>query len=116
MVHIKEIRMTGWKSYGPGTVRMPLAKGFTVIVGPNGSGKSNSIDAVNFCLGALSKKSMRADKMVGLIYNGIGGKKKSEKAFVEIVFDNSDYAIPIRESEVIVSRELKTNGSGTYRL
>ena len=36
MVHIKEIRMTGWKSYGPGTVRMPLAKGFTVIVGPNG--------------------------------------------------------------------------------
>ncbi|MHA2389263.1 MAG: AAA family ATPase [Candidatus Hodarchaeales archaeon] len=116
MVHIKEIRMTGWKSYGPGTVRMPLAKGFTVIVGPNGSGKSNSIDAVNFCLGALSKKSMRADKMVGLIYNGIGGKKKSEKAFVEIVFDNSDFAIPIRESEVIVSRELKTNGSGTYRL
>ena len=116
MVHIKEIRMTGWKSYGPGTVRMPLAKGFTVIVGPNGSGKSNSIDAVNFCLGALSKKSMRADKMVGLIYNGIGGKRKSEKAFVEIVFDNSDYAIPIRESEVIVSRELKTNGSGTYRL
>jgi chromosome segregation protein len=108
--------MTGWKSYGPGTVRMPLAKGFTVIVGPNGSGKSNSIDAVNFCLGALSKKSMRADKMVGLIYNGIGGKKKSEKAFVEIVFDNSDFAIPIRESEVIVSRELKTNGSGTYRL
>ncbi len=116
MVHIKEIRMTGWKSYGPGTIRMPLAKGFTVIVGPNGSGKSNAIDAVNFCLGALSKKSMRADKMVGLIYNGIGGKKKSEKAFVEIVFDNSDYAIPIKESEVIVSRELKTNGSGTYRL
>ncbi len=108
--------MTGWKSYGPGTVRMPLAKGFTVIVGPNGSGKSNSIDAVNFCLGALSKKSMRADKMVGLIYNGIGGKRKSEKAFVEIVFDNSDYAIPIKQPEVVVSRELKTNGSGTYRL
>lgn len=116
MVHIKEIRMTGWKSYGPGTVRMPLAKGFTVIVGPNGSGKSNSIDAVNFCLGALSKKSMRADKMVGLIYNGIGGRKKSEKAIVELIFDNSDFSIPLREPEVIVSRELKQNGSGTYRL
>jgi chromosome segregation protein len=95
---------------------MPLAKGFTVIVGPNGSGKSNSIDAVNFCLGALSKKSMRADKMVGLIYNGIGGRKKSDKAFVEIVFDNTDFSIPLRETEVVVSRELKQNGSGTYRL
>ncbi|MFX1282445.1 MAG: hypothetical protein ACFFB5_02275 [Promethearchaeota archaeon] len=116
MVHIKEIRMTGWKSYGPGTVRMPLAKGFTVIVGPNGSGKSNSIDGVNFCLGALSKKSMRAEKMVGLIYNGIGGRKPAEKATVEIIFDNSDYAIPLKEEEVIVSRELKKNGSGTYRL
>ncbi|MHA1971816.1 MAG: chromosome segregation protein SMC [Candidatus Hodarchaeales archaeon] len=116
MVHIKEIRMTGWKSYGPGTVKMPLAKGFTVIVGPNGSGKSNSIDGVNFCLGTLSSKSMRADKMVGLIYNGIGGKKPAERAIVEIVFDNSDYAIPIKEKEVIVSRELKRNGSTTYRL
>ncbi|MHA2224764.1 MAG: AAA family ATPase [Candidatus Hodarchaeales archaeon] len=116
MVHIKEIRMTGWKSYGPGTVRMPLAKGFTVIVGPNGSGKSNSIDGVNFCLGALSKKSMRADKMVGLIYNGIGGRKPAEKATVELIFDNSDYAIPIKEKEVIISRELKRNGTGTYRL
>lgn len=116
MVHIKEIRMTGWKSYGPGTVRMPLAKGFTVIVGPNGSGKSNSIDGVNFCLGALSKKSMRADKMIGLIYNGIGGRKASDKATVEILFDNSDFAIPLQEKEIIVSRELKRNGSGTYRL
>ncbi|MFX0085416.1 MAG: AAA family ATPase [Candidatus Hodarchaeota archaeon] len=116
MVHIKEIRMTGWKSYGPGTVRMPLAKGFTVIVGPNGSGKSNSIDGVNFCLGALSKKSMRADKMIGLIYNGIGGRKPAEKATVEIIFDNTDYAIPLKEKEVIVSRELKRNGSGVYRL
>jgi len=108
--------MTGWKSYGPGTVRMPLAKGFTVIVGPNGSGKSNSIDGVNFCLGTLSKKSMRADKMIGLLYNGIGGKRPAEKATVELIFDNSDYAIPIREKEVIVSRELKKNGTGTYRL
>lgn len=108
--------MTGWKSYGPGTVRMPLATGFTVIVGPNGSGKSNSIDGVNFCLGALSKKSMRAEKMIGLIYNGIGGKKPADKATVEIVFDNSDFAIPIKEKEVFVSRELKRNGSGTYRL
>jgi len=108
--------MTGWKSYGSGTVRMPLAKGFTVIVGPNGSGKSNSIDGVNFCLGTLSTKSMRADKMVGLIYNGIGGQKPAERANVEILFDNSDYAIPLKESEVIVSRELKRNGSTTYRL
>ena len=116
MVHIKEIRMTGWKSYGPGTVAMPLATGFTVIVGPNGSGKSNSIDGINFCLGALSKKSMRAASLKQLIYNGIGGRKPADKATVEIVFDNNDFAIPLKEKEVIVSRELKRNGTGTYRL
>ena len=75
MVHIKNIQMTGFKSFGTGTKKINLDSGFTCIVGPNGSGKSNAIDAISFCLGTLSKKSMRAEKLTDLLYNGGKGKK-----------------------------------------
>jgi chromosome segregation protein len=107
--------MTGFKSYGNRTVHMPLAPGFTVIVGPNGSGKSNAIDAINFCLGSLSSKSMRMERLTDLLYSGVGKDKPSEKAIVEIVFDNSDFAIPIKEKQVSIIREMKKNGQGVYR-
>ena len=107
--------MTGFKSYGPSTVTVPLSKGFTAIAGPNGSGKSNSVDAIVFCLGGLSTKSLRADKMVDLLYNGIGGKKPAERAIVEIIFDNSDHAIPVPDTEVSISRELRRDGQSIYR-
>lgn len=107
--------MTGFKSYGPKEIRVPLARGFTVIAGPNGSGKSNIVDAISFALGMMSKKSMRAGKMTDLIYNGVGGRKPADKTIVEIVFDNSDHAIPVPEEEVIISRELRRDGTGVYR-
>ncbi len=107
--------MTGFKSYGPREIRVPLARGFTVIAGPNGSGKSNIVDAISFALGMMSKKSMRAGKMTDLIYNGVGGRKPSDKTIVEIVFDNSDHAIPVPEKEVTISRELRRDGTGIYR-
>ncbi|MFW9992048.1 MAG: chromosome segregation protein SMC [Candidatus Odinarchaeota archaeon] len=116
MVYIKEIIMTGFKSYGNRTVHMPLAPGFTVIVGPNGSGKSNAIDAISFCLGSLSSKSMRMERLTDLLYSGVGKDKPAEKGIVEIVFDNSDFAIPIKEKKISVVRELKQNGQGVYRL
>ncbi len=112
---MKEVRMMGFKSYGPKEIRVPLARGFTVIAGPNGSGKSNIVDAIAFALGMMSKKSMRAGKMTDLIYNGVGGRKPANKTIVEIVFDNSDHAIPVPEKEVIVSRELRRDGTGIYR-
>ncbi|MHA1448772.1 MAG: chromosome segregation protein SMC [Candidatus Hodarchaeales archaeon] len=115
MVYIKEIIMTGFKSYGNRTMKMPLAPGFTVIVGPNGSGKSNAIDAINFCLGSLSSKSMRMDKLTDLLYSGVGKDKPAEKAIVEIIFDNSDYAIPVKHKTVSVIRELNKKGQGVYR-
>lgn len=116
MVHIKNIRMTGFKSFGTGSKTVQLAPGFTCIVGPNGSGKSNSIDAISFCLGTLSKKSMRANKLTDLLYNGVKGDEPAKKAMVEIEFDNHDLKIPIKEKTILVSRELKRNGTGTYRL
>lgn len=116
MVHIKSIRMTGFKSFGNSKTVIDLAPGFTCIVGPNGSGKSNAIDAINFCLGTLSKKSMRAERLTDLLFNGSKGKDPAQSTIVEIELDNKDLKIPVKEELVFISRELKRNGSGVYRL
>lgn len=108
--------MTGFKSFGNNTKVIDLAPGFTCIVGPNGSGKSNAIDALSFCLGTLSKKSMRAEKLTDLLFNGIKNKEPAKKTIVEIVLDNSDLKIPIDETTVVISRELSREGVGIYKL
>jgi len=108
--------MTGFKSFGNNTKVIDLAPGFTCIVGPNGSGKSNAIDALSFCLGTLSKKSMRAEKLTDLLFNGIKSKEPAKKTIVEIELDNSDLKIPVDETTVIISRELSREGVGVYKL
>ncbi len=109
--------MTGFKSYGKGTVELVFNPGFTGIIGPNGSGKSNVVDAVSFTLGELSSKSMRAKDLSDLIYSGTGGDGPADKAIVNIVFDNTDHRIPLPADEIEVQREVKRKGGGSvYRL
>ncbi|MHA1267003.1 MAG: chromosome segregation protein SMC [Candidatus Helarchaeota archaeon] len=117
MVYIKNIIMTGFKSYGSGTVNLAFPRGFTGIIGPNGSGKSNVVDAISFVLGELSTKSLRAKELADLIYAGTRpGDRPAEKAIVNIIFDNSDRRIPVPEDEVSVQREIKAGGGGSvYR-
>ncbi|MHC1591549.1 MAG: chromosome segregation protein SMC [Candidatus Helarchaeales archaeon] len=117
MVYIKSIAMTGFKSYGKGTVELTFNPGFTGIIGPNGSGKSNVVDAVSFTLGELSSKSMRARDLSDLIYSGTGGDGPADKAIVTITFSNEDRKIPLPHDEVVVQREVKRKGGGSvYRL
>ena len=114
MVFIKEIKLKGFKSFGnDSNIRFDTK--FNCLIGPNGSGKSNIIDAILFVLGTRSSKSIRADSLKDLLYSGTGGHKPAEEAFVEILFDNSDFGIPIPEPEISVMREINKNGS-TYRL
>ncbi|MHA1299349.1 MAG: AAA family ATPase [Candidatus Helarchaeota archaeon] len=116
MTHIKRIEMTGFKSYGRGTVALTFGSGFTGIIGPNGSGKSNIVDAISFTLGELSSKSMRAKDLRDLIYSGTGGDKPADEASVNIVFDNKDRRIPVPFDEVMVQRDIKRKGGGSvYR-
>ncbi|TFF87487.1 MAG: chromosome segregation protein SMC, partial [Promethearchaeota archaeon] len=114
MVYIKSIEMTGFKSYGKGTLTLNFPDGFTGIIGPNGSGKSNIVDAISFTLGELSSKSMRASELSDLIYAKPGDK--ADKAIVNITFDNSDHKIPVPFDEVSVQREVKRSRTGAvYR-
>ncbi len=115
MVFIKRIEMRGFKSFGIRKVTVPLEKGLTVVTGPNGSGKSNIFDAVRFVLGDLSARSLRADKMSEVIYDG-GGDDSSRVAFVTIQFDNADRRIPVDADTVTFSRRVNTQGNSEYFL
>ncbi len=116
MVHIKKLEMRGFKSFGSKKVTVSLDRGYTVISGPNGSGKSNVIDAIRFVLGELSARTLRAGRFAEVIFDGSRGARKSQSAFVNIHFDNTDRKIPIDLDTVTVSRLVNRDGQSDYRL
>jgi len=111
-VYIKEIEFVNFKSFGK-KVKVPFYNDFTTISGPNGSGKSNIIDGILFALGLTSSRTLRAEKLTDLIYNG-DEAKKPDFAQVTIRFDNSDRKLPMELDEVEVSRKVRRTKSGYY--
>jgi chromosome segregation protein len=111
-VHIKEIEFINFKSFGK-KVKIPFYEGFTTISGPNGSGKSNIIDGILFVLGLSSSRTMRAEKLTDLIYNGESAKRP-DFAQVTIKFDNLDHKMPVASDEVSITRKIRETDSGYY--
>ncbi len=113
--YITKIVIQGFKSFNKKTV-IPFSKGFTAIAGPNGSGKSNIVDAITFVLGKISAKSLRADRLQKLIYDGAGIKKGAQEAVVQIYFDNSKRVFPFDQDEIIITRKINKKGVSVYKL
>ncbi|MDY6779040.1 MAG: chromosome segregation protein SMC [Halobacteria archaeon] len=122
-MHIKELRVDGFKSFGRRT-EVPFYEGFTTISGPNGSGKSNLIDSILFALGLARTRGMRAQKLPDLLYNPPDGEPARE-ASVEVVLDNSDSTLSedeIREAcgevkhpdEIVIKRRIKKTENDYY--
>lgn len=87
-MHIKSIKIEGFKSYARPVEVGPFDKAFNAITGLNGSGKSNILDSITFVLGSNDLKLARVSNLREFIYkSGQGGVVK---AHVEIIFDNSD--------------------------
>ncbi len=131
MVHIKQVELSHFKSFG-GTTKVPILPGFTVVSGPNGSGKSNILDALLFCLGLASSKGMRAERLPDLVNHDRNTKGASE-AIVTVTFDLENEDEPSPEIEVVdissmspappkqrlanewvVTRRLRVNAQGGY--
>ncbi len=130
MVHIKQVELSHFKSFG-GTTKVPILPGFTVVSGPNGSGKSNILDALLFCLGLASSKGMRAERLPDLVNHDRSTKGVSE-AIVTVTFDLENEGEPAPEikvvdisngkvpvtprlaSEWVVTRRLRVNAQGGY--
>lgn len=103
-MHIKEVNITGFRSYREVTSIDSFSRKHNVIVGRNGSGKSNFFFAIQFVL-SDEFAHLRQEQRMGVLHEGTGPRITSAK--VEIVFDNSDRRIPAAESnEVKVVRQI----------
>lgn len=100
-MHIKQITISGFKSYLDATIVGPFSPAHNVVVGRNGSGKSNFFDAVRFVL-SDSATTLRAEDRVKLLHEGAGASVLS--AYVEMVFDNTDGRLPSDRDEVALRR------------
>ncbi len=112
-MHLKRLDIVGFKSFAD-NIRLDLEPGITAIVGPNGCGKSNIIDAVRWCLGEMSAKSLRSSQMLDVVFNGSGSRPPQNMAEVTLTFDNSDKRLPIDFSDVSISRRLFRSGESEY--
>ena len=114
-MYLKAIELAGFKSFAMRT-RLDLNAGLTAIVGPNGSGKSNLTDAVRWVLGEQSSRSLRGQQMSDLIFSGSSEHRAVGMAEVQLVFDNSDFALPSTHVEVAVTRRVFRDGGSEYLL
>ena len=115
-LHLKAIEMENFKSF-KGEVVIPFEVGFTGITGPNGSGKSNCGDALQFVLGAKSSKSLRAENVGQLIFNGGNRGKAAKNCKVTLVFDNpkdsnGNRRLKVDTDEVLLTRTVRLGRKG----
>lgn len=115
MTYVKKMVMQGFKSFAKRT-EVIFDPGINTVVGPNGSGKSNVSDALCFALGRLSAKSIRAEKTTSLLFSGSKFVKPAREAFVEVTFDNSQKTFNLPSDEVTISRIIRSNGQGIYKI
>jgi len=118
VVHISRVVIKNFKSFGGEPIRLNFQPGFNIITGPNGSGKSNILDAVQFVLGELGSKRMRAPDLGGLIYDGAGEDHvgRAQVSQISLYFDNTDRGLPVDRSTVSIGRKMDRDGKSEYYL
>jgi len=112
-MYLKRLELQGFKSFADKTV-LEFMPGITSVIGPNGSGKSNISDAIRWVLGEQSMKSLRGTKSMDIIFAGTENRKSLGFAEASLIFDNTDGALPIEYSEVVVTRKIYRSGETGY--
>lgn len=113
-MYLKNIRAYGFKSFAD-KIDLEIKKGITAIVGPNGSGKSNIVDAVRWVLGEQSIKSLRGtDSMSDVIFSGSKTRPAQSRAYVSLVFDNTDHYLNSEFNEIEIKRVIYNTGENEY--
>jgi chromosome segregation protein len=112
-MYLKELRMQGFKSFADQTL-LALKPGVTAIVGPNGCGKSNIADALRWVLGEQSTKSLRADAMSDVIFQGSSKRKPLGLCEVSLVFADCEKILGTNFNELEIGRRVTREGSSDY--
>ena len=115
-MRLKHIKLSGFKSFVD-TTKVSVPNNLIGIVGPNGCGKSNVIDAIRWVMGESSAKTLRGTSMDDVIFNGSAVRKPVNRAYVELVFDNSDGTAPgsyAKFGEIAIRRELARESGSKY--
>ena len=113
-MYLKKLEIQGFKSFADRTILEFQGGGITAVIGPNGSGKSNISDAIRWCLGEQSIKSLRGAKSEDIIFAGTQARKPLSFAEVEMTFDNSDNVLNIEFQEVTIKRKIYRTGESGY--
>ena len=117
-MEFKKIELTGFKSFVDKTTFF-IEKGLTGIVGPNGCGKSNIVEAIRWCMGETSAKSMRGSGMEDIIFAGTANKPSKNIAEVSLTLDNSQKDGPIQFKEldfINIKRRIEKDKGSKYSI
>ena len=112
----KNLEMTGFKSFSEKT-NILIEKGLTGIVGPNGCGKSNIVEALRWCMGENSAKSMRGSGMEDVIFSGTSNRPSKNISEVALLLDNREKDGPIQFKEfdeILIKRKIEKDKGSKY--
>ena len=112
----KRLDLIGFKSFFEKT-SFNIEDGLTGIVGPNGCGKSNIVEALRWCMGETSAKSMRGSGMEDVIFSGTSNRPEKNIAEVSIIVENKDENNQIKFKdfdEITIRRKIERDKGSKY--
>ena len=112
----KQLDITGFKSFSEKTTFL-IEDGLTGIVGPNGCGKSNIVEALRWCMGENSAKSMRGAGMEDVIFSGTSNRPSKNISEVVLLLDNQNKEGPVQFKEfdeVTIKRKIEKDKGSKY--
>ena len=112
----KSLEMTGFKSFSEKTTFL-IEKGLTGVVGPNGCGKSNIVEALRWCMGENSAKSMRGSGMEDVIFSGTSNRPSKNISEVSLLLENFEKDGPVQYKdfeEISIRRKIEKDKGSKY--
>ncbi len=112
----KNLEINGFKSFSEKTTFL-IEEGLTGIVGPNGCGKSNIVEALRWCMGENSAKSMRGSGMEDVIFSGTSKRPSKNISEVVLSIDNKakDGSSQYNEfDEITIKRKIEKDKGSKY--
>ena len=115
-MNFKQLEITGFKSFSEKT-NFLIENGLTGIVGPNGCGKSNIVEALRWCMGENSAKSMRGSGMEDVIFSGTSNRPSKNISEVTLLLNNENKEGPAQYkefNEISVRRKIEKDKGSKY--